>query len=153
IRADQEQPANEAERLALADLCRKPFKRYYATSVRLYAEAFANNAKLAEDLQQRPRYNAACCAALAAAGKGEDARLLPDKVSFRLRQQALDWLRADLAAYAKMAGGHDAAAKQLVWQRLMHWWQDDDLVSVREAKALAQLPEPERQAWRQLWDD
>jgi enoyl-CoA hydratase/carnithine racemase len=140
-----EVPASDAERLGLADLCQQPFKRCYATSARLRSESFVNNAKLADNLQAWHRYDAACCAALAAAGQGEDARSLPDKVSFRLRQQALDWLRADLTAYARLAEG-DAPAKQLVRERLTHWKQDEELVSVREAKSLAQLPEPERQA-------
>jgi serine/threonine-protein kinase len=150
--ADQVQPANDAERLARAFLCQQPYKRYYVTSVRLYTEAFANNAKFADDLQHQYRFNAACSAALAAAGLGEEARLLPDKVAFRLRGQALDWLRADLAVYRKLAE-RNAAAKQQVRQRLTHWQQDEDLSSVREAKALAQLFEPEQQAWRQLWAD
>jgi serine/threonine-protein kinase len=149
----KEQPANETESLALAELSQKPFKRCYATCARLYSDAFANNAKLADDLQQQHRFNAARSAALAAAGQGEDVRMLPDRDAQRLRQQALDWLKADLAAYAKRAAGNDAVAKQLVRQRLTHWQQDQDFVSVREAKALAQLSEPERQAWRQLWDD
>jgi Tfp pilus assembly protein PilF len=153
IRTDQEQPVNVAELLALARLSQLPSQKLYVTSARFYAEAFAHDAKLANDLQRPHRYNAACSAALAAAGQAEDARLLPDRVAFRLRVQALDWLRADLAAYAKLAVGNDAAAKQQVRQRLTHWQQDEDLSSVREAKALAQLSEPEQQAWRQLWDD
>jgi eukaryotic-like serine/threonine-protein kinase len=153
VRAAKEQPANNAERLALASLGQQPYKRFYVTSARLLAEAFANNARLADNLEQHYRYNAACSAALAAAGQGEEARLLPDKVAFRLRGQTLDWLRADLAAYTKLAEGDDAAAKQMVRQRLMHWQQDADFVSVRAAEALAQLSEPERQVWRQLWAD
>jgi len=40
-------------------------------------------------------------AALAAAGQGEDAAKLDDKERTRLRKQALDWLRADLALRRK----------------------------------------------------
>ena len=42
-------------------------------SARLYAAAFAADPKLADDLKAGHRYNAACFAALAAAGQGEDA--------------------------------------------------------------------------------
>src|SRR5207244_2989942 len=71
----------------------------------------------------------------------------------RLRQQALDWLRADLAAYAKLAEKDAKAARQLVRQRLSHWQEDTDLETVRGEKALSKLPGPERQAWQQLWAD
>ncbi len=36
-------------------------------------------------------------------------------------------------------------------QRLAHWQQDADLATVRDA--LDQLPETERAAWRELWQD
>ena len=41
------------------------------------------------------RYCAACYAALAGTGQGEDAVKLDAKEQTRLRKQALDWLRAD----------------------------------------------------------
>jgi serine/threonine-protein kinase len=145
------EPASAAERLALAELCRAPSKRLHAAASRFYTDAFAADPKLAANLQQQHRYNAACSAALAAVGQGEDARLLPDQVAHRLRRQALDWLKDDLAAYAKLAERDQPAVKQAVRQRLTHWRQDADLASVRDA--LDRLPEAERQAWRQLWDD
>jgi serine/threonine-protein kinase len=148
-----EVPANDAERLALARLCQQPFKKRYAAAARFYAEALAHDARVAGDLRQRRRYNAACAAALAGCGQGEDARALPDKDTFGLRRQALGWLRADLAAYAQLAGRDDPAAKQTVRQRLEYWRQDADLAPVRDPVALDKLPDDERQSWRQLWDD
>src|SRR5215472_4056243 len=50
-----------------------------------------------DDLQTQDRYNAANAAALAGCGQGEDAAKLNDNERTRLRQQALTWLRADLA--------------------------------------------------------
>jgi hypothetical protein len=50
--------------------------------------------------------------ALAAAGRGDDARGLPDKVVVMLRRQALRWLREDLALYARQAEAGEAAAKR-----------------------------------------
>jgi Flp pilus assembly protein TadD len=144
-------PASATEGLALADLCQQPYKRLHVAASRFAAVAFAADPKLAADLQRQHRYSAACSAALAAAGQGEDARLLPDKVACRLRRQALDWLRDDLAAYAKLAERDQAAVKQTVRQRLEHWQQDPDFASVRDA--LDRLPEAERQAWQQLWAD
>jgi len=68
------------------------YKHLYAASARFYAEAFADQPQLAEDLDEGHRYNAACAAALAGSGKGKDAGRLPDKEYARLRKQALDWL-------------------------------------------------------------
>jgi serine/threonine-protein kinase len=138
-------PADPAEQLGLARLC--ALKKRHAAVARFYAEAFAAQPKLADDLQTQDRYNAACAAALAAAGQGEDARLLPDKVAGGLRRQALQWLKADLAAYAQLTERGNAATKQVIHQRLTHWRQDADLASVRDRAALDRLPEAERQAW------
>ena len=90
-------PKDEAERLQLA------YRAYdtalYALSARLFAEAFANNAKLADDRQARHRYNAACAAALAAAGKGKDDLPPDDAARVKLRNQAREWLTAELRAW------------------------------------------------------
>jgi serine/threonine-protein kinase len=145
------QPSGPAESLQLAELCQIPAKRLYTTASRLYADAFAANPKLADDVNQPFRYNAACSACLAASGKGEDARLLPDKVVVMLRRQALGWLRADLALYAKLA--EQDAAKQAVQQRLEHWQRDPDLASIRDLEGLATLPDAERPEWQRLWED
>ena len=50
----------------------------------------SSDPKRASDLRQQHRYNAACSAVLTAAGKADDARLVPDKVARRLRRQADD---------------------------------------------------------------
>jgi serine/threonine-protein kinase len=153
VRADQERSISDDECLGLARLCQLPFKNLYLTSARLYAAALTNNPRLADGLDQSHRYDAARSAALAAAGQGEDARLLPDKVAFGLRRQALAWLQDHAAAYGKLAERGQPTVKQTIRQRLEHWQQDPDLASVRDPEALARLPEAERQAWQQLWDD
>jgi serine/threonine-protein kinase len=146
------QPAGAAEQLAVAQLCQR-YKHRHAAAAHFYADAFAADPRLAVDLQQQHRYNAACSAALAAAGHGDDAKALPDKVQVMLRRQALGWLRADMAAYAKLAERPEPAAKQAVRQRLGHWREDSDLAAVRDKPALAQLPGDEREAWAALWAD
>jgi serine/threonine-protein kinase len=145
-------PADAAERLALAQLCQH-HKRRYAASARLYAEAFAEQPRLAADLQTAHRYNAACAAARAAAGQGQDADRLDDRDRCRLRRQALDWLRADLAAWAGVADKAPAQAGPAVRRALRHWQGDPDLAGLREAAALARLPAGERQACQKLWAD
>src|SRR5262249_51649093 len=59
--------------------------------------------KLAEDTRAGHRYNAACAAALAGAGKGNDKPPLDEKDKAYWRKQALDWLKADLAYWSKQA--------------------------------------------------
>ena len=108
-------------------------KARHAESARMYAEAFAEDGALAEDLAEGHRYNAACSASLEAARGGADAA--------EWRGRALEWLRADLAAHEKAPS--DLAAT------LEHWKKDSDLAAVRDR--LDELPEPEREAWRSLW--
>src|SRR5262249_35014058 len=122
-------------------------------AAQLYANAFAAEPKLADDLETQERYHAACCAALAAAGRGEDDAKLDSTERARWRKQALDWLRADLTAYGKLWDSGTPEDRTLVRQRLGHRQRDGDLAGIRDAKELAQLPADERQACVKLWAD
>jgi tetratricopeptide (TPR) repeat protein len=144
-------PAGPAERIELAGLC--SLKRLHRAAARFYGEAFAAQAALADDLGAAHRYNAACAAALAGVGQGQDARDLDEKGRARLRQQALDWLRADLAACARVLDTGAEQARPLALRRMQESLADPDFAGVREPEALARLPERERQAWQQLWAD
>jgi tetratricopeptide (TPR) repeat protein len=146
----QVQPKDAAEQLDLANLCQR-FKHQYADAAKFYAAAFAAEPKLAEDLNKSNRYNAACAAVLAAAGQGKTADKLDAQAKAKLRQQALDWLRADLALWQKQAQG--GTASSTLTKVLSHWQTDPDLTSVRDFKALGQLPEAELQDWLTLWAD
>jgi len=147
----KEMPADDAERLALGQLCRQPYKELYAASARFYAEAFAHDAKLADDIQLEHRYNGACSAALAAAGKGIDTKKLDDTERSRLRRQALEWLRADLAHWDGKAASSKRADRTLAQKTLKHWQEDSDLTALRDKNALAKLPAQERSAWEKHW--
>jgi hypothetical protein len=136
------QPADAAERLALAWLCQMR-KKLYATAARFYAEAFTAQRLLADDLKASHRYNAACAAALAGCGQGEDAATLHNAERAGLRRQALDWLRGDLASYARSIDGGPAEARAFARKQMQHWQRDTALAGVRGA-ALAKLPEAER---------
>jgi tetratricopeptide (TPR) repeat protein len=140
-----------AEYLVLADLCVR-HKARYRDAVELYLKGFAAEPNFAHDPKTGLRYNAACAASLAAAGKGVSAANLPDREKSRLRQQALAWLRADLAAWCKLLE-HDPKAAAGVTQTFRHWQHDPDLAGLREPAALVKLPEPEARACRQLWAD
>ena len=56
-----EKPKDAAEGLVFANLAYRT--RRYGPSVRLYAESFEADPKLAEDMSAGHRYNAACAAA------------------------------------------------------------------------------------------
>jgi hypothetical protein len=72
VLAGEAQPADAAEGVALAQLCQEHKKRY-AAAARLYANAFSADPLLSGDLPSDPRYDAACAAARAGCGQGEDA--------------------------------------------------------------------------------
>jgi WD40 repeat protein/tetratricopeptide (TPR) repeat protein len=127
-------------------------QRKFTAAARLFAKAEAAELKLAEDPSFGYRYNAACCAVLAGCGLGSDASKLDDAERAQLRRQALDWLRADLAAWGQLVEKTPDQARPLAQEKLRFWQQDADFNGVRGA-ALAKLPEAERQAWQQLWKD
>jgi hypothetical protein len=102
---------------------------------------------LLDDLDAGHRYNAACAAALAGCAKGKDDPAPDDASRARLLKQALDWLKADLDAWKRRPG----AEAPRVEQALNHWRADADLAGVRDAEALAKLPEEERAVWKALW--
>jgi hypothetical protein len=106
----------------------------------------------ATDPRYNLRANAACSAALAGCGRGIDAPT-DDGERARLRVQARDWLRADLAWWSKAAESRDANALAAVRGTLSHWQEDADLAGVRDADALAKLPEAEQAEWKKLWAD
>jgi hypothetical protein len=146
-------PADAHEALTLAKMLRQFRKWNMATAAaaRLYADAFAAEPRLTDPIDKN-RYNAACSAALAAAGQEEDGRLLPDKVADMFRRWSLRWLRDDLTAYADLVQD-TPAMKESIRRGLVSWKKDSDLVSVRDAKALDRLQENERVAWQELWRD
>jgi Flp pilus assembly protein TadD len=151
VLAGKDRPKDAAERLGFAEICQQHARRY-AASARFYAEAFDAEPKLAGELDSH-RYNAACSAALAGCGKGEDTANLDVAERARLRRQALDWLRAELTAWRGRLDKEKGKARPAAAQALAHWRQDDDLAGVRGEPALAALPEAERGPWRALWAD
>jgi Flp pilus assembly protein TadD len=152
ILSGQKQPADTAERLTLASICQR-HKQLHAAAVRFFREAFAAEPKVADDLDAEHRYNAACSAALAGCGQGKDMNKIDTKERARLRQQALDWLRADLKAYRQvMEKATDKAGPEIA-QRMQHWLRVTDFAGVRGPEALARLPEAERPAWQKLWQE
>jgi tetratricopeptide (TPR) repeat protein len=146
----EDQPQSQAERLAFAQMAYD--SKHYAGAARLWTEALEADPKLADDRQAQHLYNAACAATLAAAGAGIDEPQPNEAERARLRTQALAWLQAEKAAWAKFI--EDALStkqKELATMALSHWKTDRDLASVRGPEALEKLPEAERGGWQSLW--
>jgi serine/threonine-protein kinase len=146
-------PASSAERLEYANLCR--LKKLYTAAVRLYAETFADDPKLADNLAARHRYHAACAAALALSHprQSRDAGQLDAAEKARLRQQCLTWLRADLDLWARQMRTNPPQARTALQGALKSWQRDPDLAAIRDAAWLGSLPTQEQRTCRQLWAD
>ena len=139
--------------LLLAQICQTRAKRRYAAAAGFYADAFAAEPDLARYLPAGHRYNAACSAVLATSGQGQDDSKSDDKDRTCLRRQALDWLRADLAAWTKRVDGGKPVDRAAAVATLTRWQNDDDLAGVRHSWSLLRLPADERRQWQKLWAD
>src|SRR5262249_8972621 len=131
-------PGDTKERLGLAGVCHA--KKLHHQAAGLYSAAFAADPRLADDFEGEPHRAAACNAALAAAGVGADAAQLDDRERRRLRKQALDWLRADLALRTRQLESDKPAERAWAQAVLRYWQQDADLAGIRDRAALARLP-------------
>jgi hypothetical protein len=134
----------ESAVLMLAD--RKARAGDFVTAARIFREQF-----------QRPlspflttmRYRAAGCAARAGTWERGQFHYGPEKEFTALRNQARDWLRAELdsrrAAFEREPSPAPAA-------ELMQWLNDPDFRAVRDDD-LQRLPAAEVEAWKKLWAD
>jgi serine/threonine-protein kinase len=143
-------PKDNAERLALAQ--RAYDTKRPAAAARLWAEALAEDPRLTANRQAQHPYNAACAAALAAAGEGKDSPP-GNAAKAQLRAQALGWLQGELDLWKRLVTASPPHRRSAVIPVLRHWQQDSDLASLRGAAALERLPVEERFAWDALWAD
>ena len=145
------QPQDNNERLAFLGACQ--FLNRSRAMARLYAGAFAAAPSLAEDFGAGHRYNAARAAAQAGCGRGTDAIGLGEEERVRLRQQARQWLRADLAARARAFDTGSKATRGAKRLTLTRWRNEPDLAGLREPGELNKLPADERNEYLALWAD
>jgi tetratricopeptide (TPR) repeat protein len=146
----EDRPKDVAESLALAQICHDTNR--FAAAARFWAGALEADPKLGDDRRAQHRYNAACDAALAAAGRGNDDPPPSDTAKTVLRRQARDYLTAELAAWSKLLEA-EPRARPAVLPILQHWKKDADLAGIRDPDALAKLPADEQDAWNALWKD
>jgi Tfp pilus assembly protein PilF len=147
VLAGTQPPLAPQDRLDLASFC-TGVPRRYALAARLFSEAFGADHTAADNLVRRYRYRAACAAAQAGCGEGVDTGTLSAAEKAQLREQARLWLQADFDAWLKQP-----PAGQSLAPMLRSWQEDRALAGVRDAPALATLPEAERRAWQKLWQD
>jgi tetratricopeptide (TPR) repeat protein len=146
----------------------------YREAVRIFTDSFVARVGLANILFKEARYlealphykqaiaarpteanlyEAACCAALAAAGKDSSSGALDPLEAAAWRKMALCWLRADLKRRARQLDGGQPDSRIAAHQPLAAWQDDANLASLREAAAVAQLPADEQAACQKLWAD
>jgi WD40 repeat protein len=101
-------------------------------------------------LCDHPSYYAAASALMAARGEGDGAEL-HDEQRAALRKQALTWMREHLAFCEDRSRNKDLISQ--VHGHLTDAGTDGWFDGVRDEKQLANVPEPERSEWRQLWAD
>jgi tetratricopeptide (TPR) repeat protein len=142
-------PNDPMESLDLALICSN--QKRFVLSARYWAWALEADPTLGDDRRFQYRFSAACTAVMAAAGKGQD-EAPPDATSRAdLRRQALRWLTVDLEIWSQMLASGSPRDRNLVHRAMRQWRKDTDLVSVRDAKGLASLPDAERLNWLALW--
>jgi tetratricopeptide (TPR) repeat protein len=127
----KEKPTDAAEAALLAEVAAT--RDEPALSARLWRQAL-------EDKKERENLYIAACAALRT---GEA----------KWRQQALTWLREDLARRAEQLDRRVPGAVEDVRQSLRQWRRERCLESVRAPAALVELPAAERKAWAGFWGD
>lgn len=142
-------PRDNDERLALLGACQ--FANRTRAMARLYADAFAAAPSLADELAAGHRYNAARAAALAGCGHGADATGLADDERARLRDQARQWLRADLAVHVRTFEAGSTTTRGAVRLALTRWRNEPDLAGLRDPAALETLATNERQECLAFW--
>ena len=143
--------ADADDTLGFARFCHG--EKLYGASARFWAEAFQRQPELAQDVEAAHRYNAACAAALAGCGQGGDDPPLVEAARARWRQQAIDWLEADLAAWSKRLKEGPPQTRPSLSKALEHWKADPDLAGLRDPRSLDKLPGDERDACRALWKE
>ena len=127
-------------------------KKEFLAAARLYAEEFTTTPALASDWPAGHRSRAAGAAALVGCSRGTDQGGVSAADRARWRQQALEWLRADLAAGERLLTA-DPTKRAAVRERLTQWRDCSDLAGVRDAAGLEALPGDERHDWERFWSE
>ena len=145
----EDRPRDSAEALSLAGVLKARARS--AAAVRFYAEGLDADPGLAGISGASSRYGATCCAALAGSGQGKDDPKPDADARARLRTRALEWLKANFDVRAAALDAGMPQGPQAALRAVSLWKGAPELVGVREADALAKLPEAERKVWQAFW--
>jgi tetratricopeptide (TPR) repeat protein len=126
------------------------WKKLPATAAHLYAQGL-EKLPITGEFKAIQLYNGACAACLAATGKGQDAPELDDKERARLRDQAVQWLRAALAIEKERNTRANSAERAVLLKRVQHWLVDADVALLRDPASLANLSVEERERCLRFW--
>jgi eukaryotic-like serine/threonine-protein kinase len=143
------QPTDNNQRLALTGVCQ--FQGLAAHCFQLYIDAFSADPALANNLDPDLRFRAACAAAIAASGTGQDSNSLSPTQRTAMRASALKWLSDDLDAMTAQLnlGDHDSSDR--FEQNLKLWRSTSELAGVRQETALQKLSPDEIDQWNTFW--
>ncbi len=149
--AEKEPPKDNAERTLLARACSSI--GHNVKAARLFDEALRGRPPMPDDVKRMFLTEAARPAVLAGCGLGGDAAQLNEKDQAHWRQQAMDWLRADLDLWTKCAATGKPEDRKQVQAAMEQWKKDTELHVVGRPEAMAKLLLDEQEAWKKLWKD
>jgi serine/threonine protein kinase len=145
----EDAPKDLGERLELAQMC-YDMKRT-ATAAGFWGEAMELEPSVGESRRPLHRFNAACSAAVSGSGRGRDDPAPDEVAKARFRSLALDWLRLELGWWSRYLESGQPNARPVVLSHMNHWKNYRELAGIRNADALARLPEAERKDWQAFW--
>jgi hypothetical protein len=146
------QPKDNGERLVLLGVCQDSNRA--VALARLYADIFHADPRLGDNLFAGHRYNAARAAAHVGFGLSKDSAELWEAERRPWREQARQWLRADLAAYGRLLDGDQTEKTRDHVRRVVSPWRyDPALAGLRDSSELEKLSEDERNDCLVLWHE
>src|SRR5262249_54959776 len=127
----EDRPRDNVERLTLAQMAFD--RKLFAAAARHWSEAMASDPELGNDRQAGHLYRAAVAAALAGVGLGKDEPPPDAAAKAKLRRQALEGLKAELATWTGLFETGSPQSCTAVARDLTRWKQDRDLVGIRDS--------------------
>jgi hypothetical protein len=124
-------------------------KGEYLEALQFWKKILDMKVTVSQEVLSNIRRSATCAAVLAAHSKGK----LSDKDRWAMRQQASQWLRADVLSWANLVQKKEPGVVSAAAAALQEWQVEADLASVREADNLIKLTDEARESWRTLWAD
>jgi tetratricopeptide (TPR) repeat protein len=137
-------PNDAVERLTFASLCAA--RSLYASAVKFYGEAFDESPAALKDFEEFYRYQAACAAVMAAAGKDKQHPDPPIDARASHLRLALRWLDAELSDLTASFGTSRGVFRGFLLGRLRNMHRDSRLSLLRDREALGAFPESIRTA-------